>query len=217
MPVLETYRYATVLINGGRDNLTQFAIELRKAGYQVGRPNAGVMCVDDVSEEELHHLTEASIRRGCYVESTRGIRTVERNLTVKKAEKTDLQEKTWYFSEALEDSHPFVFVRSLTKQVVPRIAAEESDDSDDEDEGDIDAQEEVIVVDMDLVDAAGHIPRRHSADAREVKEYGLRLATEEDFEERDLPVPAEVKLLTTREAASKGPDKRALANFGLEL
>lgn len=211
MRTVETYRYGTVLINGARSELTEFAIDLRQAGYGVGRPNTGVLCVDDVSEEELGHLTSESLHRGCYIESTRGGRVVEEDLRIRKAEKTDLQEKTWYFAENLEDSYPFVFVRSMQTQAMPTRIAAEDDAEDDYDE------EEVVVVDMDLVDADGNLPRSHAADAREVKEYGLRLATEDDFEERDLPAPVEIQLQRQRAAAAQEPDKDSLDNFNGEL
>jgi hypothetical protein len=216
MRTVETYRYGTVLINGSRNELTEFAIDLRQAGYGVGRPNAAVLCVDDVSEDELHHLSEESLRRGCFVESTRGCHAVIEDLRIKKAEKSDLEVKTWYFAENLEDSYPFVYVRSMTMQAMPtRVTADDDDDDNDDDE-DYDG-EEVVVVGMDLVDADGSMPRYHDADAREVKEYGLRLATEEDFEERDLPAPVEIKLRKQREAAAGEPDKDAIENFGGEL
>lgn len=212
MKTVETYRYGTVLINGARNELTEFAIDLRQAGYGVGRPNTGVLCVDDVSEEELGHLTSESLHRGCSVESTRGGRFVNEELRIRKAEKTDLQEKTWYFAENLEDSYPFVFVRSMETQAMPtRVTAEDDDEDSDYDE------EEVVVVDMDLVDANGSLPRSHAADAREVTEYGLRLAIEEDFQERDLPAPVEIRLQRQKAASANEPDKDALDNFQGEL
>jgi hypothetical protein len=214
MKTVQTYRYGTVLINGSRDDLTRFAVDLRRSGYGVGRPNSGVLCVDDVSEEELNHITTESLHRGCFIESTRGGHYVEEDLRIRKAEKTDLQEKTWYFSEGLEDSYPFVFVRSMETQAMPARVTAEDDDNGDEDYD----EEEVVVVAMDLMDAEGNMPRAHAADARDVRdEYGLRLATEEDFEERDLPTPVEIKLRHQREAAAGEPDKDALDNFGGDL
>jgi hypothetical protein len=201
MRTVETYRYGTVLINGARDDLTKFAIELRKVGYQVGRPTARILCVDDVSEEELQVLAEASKYRDCHVAEAKGRHDVSRRVRRKKAaKKVELSPKTWYFAEHLEDSYPLVYVRATHEQPVLVEAAAGEDP----------VEEEITVVQMDLVDADGSMPRSLSADAREVDDYGLRLATEEDFTDRDLPVPAELRLQRTTAGA---PDKAHVANF----
>jgi hypothetical protein len=78
-----------------------------------------------------------------------------------------------------------------------------------------------VVLQLELLDGEGSTPKTLHADARKVADFGLRIATEEDFEERDLPVPAEIMLQAkAREKAeekkegSVRPDLHRLANFG---
>lgn len=198
----EELRYASVLLNGPKEVLTRFAIELRKASFQVGRPNEHVLCIDNVSHEELAHIQAEAGTRGCYVESTRGTHLVEVEPKIKKAEKTSIEAGTWYFAENLEDSHPFIYVRSKKKQAMDRMGL---------------SPEEVVVLQLELLDGDGSTPKKFQADARRVADFGLRIATEEDFEERDLPVPAELRMQRQKrqeehEAATQ-PDTTRLANF----
>ena len=174
----EELRHATVLLNGSKNSLTRFAIDLRKASFQVGRPNENVLCIDDVSQDELDFIVAEADTRGCYVESTRGTHVVEVEQKIKKAEKTDIKAGIWYFAEQLEDSYPFIYVRSKKKQAMDRMGL---------------SPEQVVVLQLELLDGDGSTPKKLQADARKVADFGLRIATEEDFEERDLPIPAELR------------------------
>lgn len=203
IPKREELRYATVLLNGPSSTLTRFALDLRKAEFQVGRPNDNVLCIDDVSHEELCEIQAEAGTRGCYVESTRGKHHIEvEPPRIKKAEKTDIEIGVWYFAEAIEDSYPFVYVRSKKKQAMDRMGL---------------SPEEVVILQLELLDGEGSTPKKMQADARKVADFGLRIATEEDFEERDLPIPAELRLQLERrqkekEAAGQ-PDTTRIANF----
>jgi hypothetical protein len=200
----EEVRYAAVLLNGPEKALTRFAVDLRKSQFDVGRPNSHILCIDDVSDEELKHIVAEADSRGCYVESVRGTHFVELVPQVKKAEKTTIEAGTWYYAEAMEDSYPFVYVRSKRKEAMDSMGL---------------SPEEVVVLQLELLDGEGSTPKKLQADARKVADFGLRVATEEDFAEWDLPIPAEIRLrphvedqdIPTESVAS--PNLAHLANF----
>lgn len=197
----EQVRYAAVLLNGPQKALTKFAIALRKVNFQVGRPNASVLCVDDVSEEELQHIVAEADVLGCYVESTRGTHFVEVEPVVKKAEKTSIEAGTWYYAEKMVDSYPFVYVKK--KEAMDTMGL---------------SPEQVVVLQLELLDGNGSTPKKLQADARKMDDFGLRLATEEDFDQFDLPIPAELRIQMQRNRedreASTGPNLQHIANFG---
>lgn len=198
----EEVRYAAVLLNGPQKALTGFAIDLRKSDFQVGRPNPHVLCIDDVSAEELEHITAEAEVRGCYIESMRGTHFVEvADHRVKKAEKTPIEENTWYYAEKMEDSYPFVYVRSK-REAMDNMGL---------------SPEEIVVLQLELLDGEGSTPKKLQADARNMDDFGLRLATEEDFDMRDLPIPAELRRQLQQQQAereaSTRPNLQHIANF----
>ena len=197
-------RYGTVLLNGAKDDLTDFAVELRHAGYVVARPNANVLCVDDVSHEELFLIKSEAADRNCFVESVRGEKVHNIETTLKKAEyDLDVDVDRWYFAENLEDSFPFVLVRAKYTET---LASEE----------DPFEEEERIILEMELLDENGSTPKKIKADLSRVVDFGLRPATEDDFDDRDLPVPMEVKLAPEpKEKKADAPIVAHLANFEL--
>ena len=185
----EIVRYRSVLLNGARDALTEFAIELRRAGYGVGRPNQNVLCVDNVTHEELFLIKSEAADRDCFVESVRGKRIETITATIKKAKgDLDVEQGKWYFAENMEDSYPFVLVRAKYTETV---AGSNPDENGFEDE-------EFIVVELELLGEDGYTPNKIKAHLSELADFGLRAATEEDFDDRDLPVPAELHFATKK-------------------
>ncbi len=191
---MEIVKYGTVLFTGPSKSLTQLAAELRRCGYSVGRPNTSIMCVDDIYEDEIAVVRAEAEDYGCYFDSYRGVQREASEAPAPQPVKVTVTPGKWYFAEALEETHPFVFVREIQNQKTAQDAR-------------------VPILDLEFMGVDGSTPENILVDAERAKTYGMRPASAEDFTEFDLPVPIGVQ--SEEDTPTVGSvDHNKLANFG---
>jgi hypothetical protein len=142
----------------------------------------------DVRESEIQNIEVIADSYGMQITSKVGpCKFIEREVPeVRKAFKLSVEPDRWYVAENLEDTFPFVLVRDV------RIERERTG-SNDEDQ----------VIEMDFYGPQHQLPVTQTVSSREAAKYGLRPATDEDFEYADMIIPVS-ELSRTRTPYEQG-------------
>jgi len=143
-------------------------------------------------------IEEAITECGCTIEALQG----EKDLPLAKpprrvrAFKLALDEGKWYFAENAEDIYPLVLVR---RQQLTKVA---------DDQG---GEREVQSFLLEMIDPDDGMPYQIEAEAKHVSQLGLRPATLDDFEDRDMVPPTFGTLVN---ATTATPRTASSQNFG---
>lgn len=179
--------YGAVALEGPTNVLQEAQASLRIAGLQIGAIGTNSIVLQDVRESELPNVEVIADSYGMEITALVGpCMFVERQVKeVRKAFRLSLETDRWYVAENLEDTFPFVLVR--------KIQIEKTSSNGDEDQ----------VIELDFYGPQNQLPVTQTVSSREAARYGLRPATEEDFENADMIVPVS-ELSRTRTPYEQG-------------
>lgn len=165
--------FAAVSLEGPSTNLRDAQASLKLAGLTVESVGQNSILLRDVHESALENVKSIAEAHEMRVAGTFGSKTFVQREQVrrKKAFKLNLESGKWYFAENLEETYPFVVVRD--------IRIEKTGGNGDEDQ----------LLDVEFYGPDHSMPVRQTVSSREAAQYGLRPATEDDFEKADMIVP----------------------------
>lgn len=194
--------YAAVLLTGASSVIESVAKTLSVIGERVVETSDSTILLQDVRSSHLPNI-ETVVAENNMTLATHGERKflVQVPKVVKKAFKLNLKHGKWYFADNIEEDFPFVLIRDS------RI--EDLNDGRSH-HGDID---QVQMLDLEFHSTDGEMPIREIMSSVEAARFGLRPATEDDFEDHDMIPPAPESLVFVEASVPGGPDKEALHNF----
>jgi len=165
--------FAAVSVEGPTNQLQDAQASFKIAGLTVDTVGQNSILLRDVHEASLENVQSIAASHNMRVVGTFGPKTFIHREQVKqrKAFKLNLQPNKWYFAEQLEDTYPFIVVRD--------VRIERTGNNGDEDQ----------LLDLELYGPEHTLPIQQTVTSREAAQYGLRPATEEDFESADMIVP----------------------------
>ena len=187
--------YAVVVLSGATEDVKQ-ALSVLQALKLRAEPSAGNgVLVHDVRESHYSQMEEVVAGNNLEVTGMYGKRRflTRKRKEIHKAMRLSLQPNTWYFAEELEDNFPLVLVRE--------VRLEKTGDSGDDEQ----------FIELELYSPDEALPKKLVAASDEVMHFGLRPATEEDFENLDMILPS--KGLISATVTEPGPKQEALKNF----
>lgn len=179
--------YGAVALEGPAESLQEAQASLRIAGLQIDSMGPHSIVLRDVREYELPNIDAIAESYGMHVTSMIGpcVFVEREKLEVRKAFKLSLEPDRWYVAENLEETFPFVLVRD--------VQIEKTGNNGDEDQ----------LIEFDFYGPQHTLPVRQTVSSRDAASYGLRPATDEDFEAADMIVPVS-ELSRTRTPYEKG-------------
>ena len=202
MEIGQEQGYTAVLLRGPSSAIEAVASTLSVLGERVVETSDTTILLQDVRDSHLPAI-EAAAKSNRMTVSVHGERTflVQVPREIKKAFKLNLKQGKWYFADNIEEDFPFVLVRDS------RI--EDVNDGRPH-HGDVD---QVQMLDLEFHSPDGEIPIREVMSSADAAQFGLRPATEDDFEGYDMIPPAPEHLVFVEASVAGGPDKSALQNF----
>jgi len=166
--------YAAVALEGPTSSLRDAQASLKLAGLSVESVGRNSILLRDVLAAALPNVELVAETYGMRVVGLYGSKTFvhRKHIPQRKAFKLNLTANKWYFAENIEETFPFVVVRD--------VKLEKTGDS----EGDTDQ-----ILDLEFYGPNHAMPIKQTVSSREAAQYGLRPATEDDFENADMIVP----------------------------
>jgi len=169
----QTPGYAAVSLEGPRDSLQEAQASLKLAGLTVDTVGRNSILLRDVREASMGNVSTIAEAHGMQVVGAYGKKMfVQREqLVSRKAFRLSLEPDKWYFAENLEETYPFIVVRD--------VRIEKTGNNGDEDQ----------VLELEFYGPDHAMPIHQLVTSREAAQYGMRPATEDDFEKMDMIVP----------------------------
>jgi hypothetical protein len=184
--------FAAVSLEGPSANLQDAQASLKLAGLTVDTVGQNSILLRDVRESSMENVGSIAQAHALRVVGAYGKKMFihREKAQTRKAFKLSLEEGKWYFAENLEETYPFIVVRD--------VHIEKTGNNGDEDQ----------VLDLEFYSPDHAMPVRQTVTSREAAQYGLRPATEEDFEKVDMILPvSELSTLQLPNSDSHGiPD-----------
>jgi len=187
--------YDAISLEGPSDTLQEAQGTLQVAGFLVEAVGKNSILLRHVPQTQLRNLAVVLDKYGLRVANASGdMRFVKpEKKRVRKAFKLNLRAGRWYFADNIEESFPFVLVRD--------VSIEKTGNNGDEDQ----------VLDLEFYGPNHVMPIRQTVSSREAAKYGLRPATEEDFEQVDMITPTTEELVLPVQPGGHGiPDAHGL-------
>lgn len=165
--------WAAVTLEGPTKNLQDAQASLKVVGLTVDSVGNNSILLRDVRDDSLANIEAVAQAHGMRVVAKIGSKTFleRRQLQHRKAFKLNLEQDKWYFAENIEDTFPFVVVRD--------IRIEKTGNNGDTDQ----------LLELEFYGPNHAMPIKQTVSSREAAEYGMRPATEDDFENVDMIVP----------------------------
>lgn len=189
--------YSAVVLSGGSYAIAQASEALRSAGFLLSEASKHSVVVQDVREHQVdtilalvadQALTVSAYGAQDYVDTER--------VQMRKAFRLSLQPKKWYHADNMSEQYPLVFIRDVKIQRVGETG------------------EEVQLVTMELHPRDGSSPVKHTAPSDDVAAYGLRPASQDDFEALGFIVP-DAMFLSASVVEDSTPQDELLENVSL--
>jgi hypothetical protein len=165
--------FAAVSLEGPSANLQEAQASLKVAGLTVEAVGQNSILLRDVREASMENVQTIADAHEMRVVGTFGPKdfVLREQLKQRKAFKLSIEPNKWYFADNLESTHPFVVVRD--------VRIERTGNNGNEDQ----------LLDIEFYGPDHSMPVQQTVTSREAAEYGLRPATEEDFEDADMVLP----------------------------
>ncbi len=192
--VKEEPGFDAVSLEGPSDTLAEAQATLQVVGFKVETVGRNSILLRSVRDGQLDNLRVVLDQYGLRVAATGARKTFVRRERVKirKAFKLNLRAGRWYFAENIEESFPFILIRD--------VRIEKTGSNGDEDQ----------VLDLEFYGPNHVMPIAHTVSSREAAKYGMRPATEEDFEQADMITPSAVDLVLPVQPGHGIPNSHSL-------
>jgi hypothetical protein len=165
--------WAAVMLEGPTNVLRDAQASLRIAGLDIESVGKNSIVLRDVRESAIINITAVAESYGLRIAGKFGDKTFLHRTAIqqRKAFKLNVEPNKWYFAENIEKTFPFVLVRDAKIEAVGS-------------NGDTDQ-----ILDLEFYGPNHAMPIRQTVSSREAAQYGLRPATEDDFNDADMIVP----------------------------
>lgn len=166
--------FSILRIEGSSSSVRVAKAELLKNRVAISSSSPTSLCLSRVKEQDLPKLARFLEKLGTFtlvpLDPQKRAATPVVEAPEPEPRSLFLTPKKWYFADALEETYPFIFVKT------PQSGQDSWE--------------------VELLTAANTIPVRKVLSSTELQKFSLRPATAEDFEARDLPQPEDRFLLT---------------------
>ena len=165
--------FAAVTLEGPSANLQEAQASFKLAGLIVDTVGQNSILLRDVHTASMENVNTVAEAHDLHVGGAYGEKMfVEREqVQTRKAFKLSVEKDKWYFAENLEDDYPFVVVRDVNIHKTGNNG---------------DTDQELV---LEFYGPDHTMPVQQTVTSREAAQYGMRPATEEDFDKMDMIVP----------------------------